>query len=171
MHASQVENPTKACQDEATCIESQSHCQDCLGTPLGRYARGRSLRMTVRAAFICSYEFAEHFFGVDGDEDAAAAGEDFILLVEDFGDVDVLAAVDADFPALDAQRFVERDGLEVFDRHLFGEGDDVVELVYLAHGVVEDGGDDAAVAVAGRSGVALAEAEIGRRRFGVLRRG
>jgi hypothetical protein len=35
----------------------------------------------------------------------------------------------------------------------------VVEFVYLAHGVVEDGGDDAAVAVAGRSGVALAEAE------------
>jgi hypothetical protein len=35
----------------------------------------------------------------------------------------------------------------------------VVKLVYLAHGVVEDTGDDAAVAVAGRSGVALAQAE------------
>ena len=46
-----------------------------------------------------------------------------------------------------------------FDRHLFGEGDDVVELVNLTHGVVEDAGYDAAVAVAGRSGVALAQAE------------
>ena len=35
----------------------------------------------------------------------------------------------------------------------------MVELVYLTHGVVEDAGYDAAVAVAGRSGVALAQAE------------
>ena len=55
---------------------------------------------------------------------------------------------------------MERDGLEVFDGHLAGEGDDVVELVHFAHGVVEDGGNDAAVAVAGRSGVAFAEAEV-----------
>ena len=105
------------------------------------------------------YVLREHFFGVDGDEGTAAAGEDFIFFVEDFGGVDVLAAVDADFPALDAQRFVQRDGLEIFDGHLFGEGNDVVELVDLAHGIVEDAGDDAAVAVAGRSGVTLAEAE------------
>jgi hypothetical protein len=65
----------------------------------------------------------------------------------------------SDFAAFDAQRFVQRDGLEVFDRHFAGESDDVMELVDLAHGVVEDAGDDAAVAVAGRSGVALAEAE------------
>ena len=34
-----------------------------------------------------------------------------------------------------------------------------MELVHFAHGVVEDAGDDSAVAVAGRSGVALAQAE------------
>ena len=78
------------------------------------------------------------------------------FLVQDFGLVDVLAAVDADFPALDAQRFLQRDGLQVFDGHFFGHRDHVAQLVDLAHGVVEDGGDDAAVAVAGRSGVALA---------------
>jgi hypothetical protein len=72
----------------------------------------------------------------------------------------VLATVDADFLALDVQRFVERYGLEILDCHLFGEGDHVVKLVHLAHGVVEDGGDNAAVAVAGRSGIALAEAEL-----------
>ena len=36
----------------------------------------------------------------------------------------------------------------------------MVEFVYFAHGVVEDAGDDAAVSVAGRAGVALAEAEF-----------
>ena len=111
----------------------------------------------VRSTF---HELREHFFGVDGDEGPSASGEDFVLLVQNFGDVDVLASVDTDFPALDLQRLVERDGLEIFDGHLFGEGDDVVKLVHLAHGVVEDGGDDAAVAVSGRSGVALAEAEF-----------
>jgi hypothetical protein len=35
-----------------------------------------------------------------------------------------------------------------------------MELIYLAHGVIEDAGDDASVAVAGRSGVALAQAEF-----------
>ena len=33
----------------------------------------------------------------------------------------------------------------------------MAELVHFAHGIVEDGGDDAAVTVAGRSGVPLAE--------------
>ena len=35
----------------------------------------------------------------------------------------------------------------------------MVKFVYFAHGVVEDAGDDAAVGVAGRSGVAFAEAK------------
>ena len=65
----------------------------------------------------------------------------------------------ADFPAFDAEWLVQGDRLEIFDRHFPGERDHVVEFVDLAHGVVEDAGDDAAVAVAGRSGVALAEAE------------
>src|SRR4029077_15528466 len=106
------------------------------------------------------YEFGEHFFGVDGDEGASAAGQDFVFLVTNFSCVDVLAALNADFPALDVQGLVQGDGFEVFDGHFLSEGDDVVELVDLAHGVVEDGGDDAAVAVAGGSGVALAEAEF-----------
>jgi hypothetical protein len=48
------------------------------------------------------YEFSEHLFGVDGDEGAATAGQDFVLFVQDLGHVDVLTTVDADFPALDA---------------------------------------------------------------------
>ena len=52
---------------------------------------------------------------------------------------------------------MKRDGLEVFDRHLFSQRDHVAQLVYLAHGVVKDGSDDPAVAMAGRSGITLAE--------------
>ena len=105
-------------------------------------------------------ELAEHFFGVDGDEGPAAAGQHFSVFVENLGHVDVPAAVHADLAAFHAQGFVERDGLDVLDGHLFGEGNDVAQLVDLAHGVVEDGGDDAAVAVSGRAGVAFAEAEF-----------
>ncbi len=70
------------------------------------------------------------------------------------------AAFHAHFFALDAQRLVEWDGLEIFDGHLLGEGDDVMQFVHFAHGIVENAGDDAAVAVAGRSGIALAKAEF-----------
>ena len=64
------------------------------------------------------------------------------------------------FAAFDAEGFVKRDWLEIFDGHLSRKGDDLMQLVYFSHGVVEDAGDDAAVAVARRSGVALAEAEV-----------
>ena len=53
------------------------------------------------------YIFGEHFFGVDGDEDAAAAGQDFVFVVQDFGGVDVGAALDFYFAAFDAERFVQ----------------------------------------------------------------
>jgi hypothetical protein len=72
----------------------------------------------------------------------------------------VLASLHAELAAFDAKRLMQGDGLEVFNGHLSREGDDVVELVYFAHRVVEDAGDDAAVGVAGRSGVALAEAKL-----------
>ncbi len=81
------------------------------------------------------------------------------MVVEDFGRVDMGASADFHFAAFDAEGFVQRDRLEIFHGHLAGEGDYVMELVYFAHGVVEDGGNDAAVAVAGRSGVAVGEPE------------
>jgi hypothetical protein len=106
------------------------------------------------------YVLCEHFLGIDGDEDAATAGQDFVFVVEDFGGVDVGASFLFYFAAFDAERLVERDGLEIFDGHFTGEGDDMMQLVDLAHRVVEDAGDDATVAVAGGSGVAAAEAEF-----------
>ena len=98
-------------------------------------------------------------FGIDGDEDSAAAGEDFVLVVQDFGGVDVGSSADFDLAAFDAQGLVQGDRLEVFDRHLPGKRDDMVQLVHLTHGVVEDAGDDAAVAVARWTDVTIAQAE------------
>ena len=65
----------------------------------------KCVRPASRAAFRVAHElslhiFGEHFFGVDGDEDASAAGQDFVLFVQDFGGVDVLAAVDSEFACL-----------------------------------------------------------------------
>jgi hypothetical protein len=48
----------------------------------------------------------EHLVGVDGDEDTLAAREDFVFFVEDFGDVDVLAAFYAKFAGFDVQRLL-----------------------------------------------------------------
>ena len=70
------------------------------------------------------------------------------------------APVPGDFAAFDAERLVQRDGLEIFDGHFARERNHLVQLIDLAHGVVEDAGDDAAVAVAGRSGIAVAEPEV-----------
>jgi hypothetical protein len=126
-----------------------------LPAPLQGRHRGAQAKF-VRSAF---HVFGKHSFGVDGDEDAAAAGQDLILFVEDFGYVNMAASPDLELASLDAQRLMQGYWLEVLDRHFAGEGDDVTQLIYLAHGVVEDAGDDAAVAVAGRSAVALAEAE------------
>jgi len=104
--------------------------------------------------------FGEHFFGIDGDEDSATAGEDFIFVVEDFGGVDVGASLNFYFAAFHAERLVKRNGLEIFDGHLASQSDHVMKLVYFSHGVVEDAGDDATMAVAGWSGVTLAEAKF-----------
>jgi len=116
--------------------------------------------MTPSSLYSSLYEFAKHFLRVNGNEGTTAAGEDFPLLVRDFGHVNVPAPVDADFPALDPQRRVKRHGLDVFNGHFFGQGDDLTELVYLAHGIVENAGDDASVAVARRARIPVAQIEI-----------
>src|SRR5271165_5752048 len=106
------------------------------------------------------HKFSKHLLGINGDKNSPAARQDFFFFVEDFRHVDVLPSVHADFPALDAQRLVKRHGLEILNRHFLGKGDNVAQLVHLPHGIVENRGDDAAVAVTGRTGVTLAQPEV-----------
>src|SRR5580698_5831433 len=103
--------------------------------------------------------FGEHLLRIDHDKDASAARKNFPFFIGDFGGVDVLAFLNRNFPAFDTQRLLQRHWLEVFNRHLAGERDNVAQFIDLAHSVVEDGGDDAAVAVAGRSAIALGQAK------------
>ena len=48
----------------------------------------------------------------------------------------------------------QRHGLEVLHIHVLGQGDYIAQLVYLAHGFIKDGGDNASVRVSGRAGEA-----------------
>ena len=80
----------------------------------------------------------------------------------------MLASANFDFASLDEERFVQGDRLEVLDRHLTRQGDDVAKLVYLTHGVVENSGDDSSVTVAWRASVAFAESEAADRHLAIL---
>lgn len=103
------------------------------------------------------HELGEHFVRVDGDEQALAFGQHFAFLVENFGGVGMIAPAHADFPRLDTQWFVQWNGLQIVDGDGRSQRDDVAKLIHLAHGFVEEGGDNAAVHVAGRAGIALTE--------------
>ena len=73
----------------------------------------------VGIASLALHKFPEHFLGINRNENSPAAGEDFTLLVQDFGFVDVLAAVDAYFPALHVKRLVQWHWLQILHRHFF----------------------------------------------------
>jgi len=88
-------------------------------------------------------------FFIDGDEEAFAAGEDGAVGALDFGLVEEFAAglsVGLCWPvevaADEDQRHIEWDGTKVVDLHMAGHGKDVEWAVELAHGFVEERGDD-----------------------------
>lgn len=102
----------------------------------------------------------EHLLGIDGDEDPFTAGENFAFGVLDFSGVEMAASANADFVGFDTQWFMKRHRFEIVHRDLRSQRDDVAQAVHFAHGVVEDGGDDAAVTVAGRADVAVVQAKL-----------
>src|SRR5579864_6196176 len=116
-------------------------------------SKGSSRRLSL-------HEFSEHLLWVDGDEDSLAAGQDLAFFVHNLRHVDVLAAVNDHFPALDPQRLMQRHWLQVFHGHLFRQRDYVTQLVHLAHRIVEDAGDDASVTVSRWARVAVAQVEL-----------
>jgi hypothetical protein len=125
---------------------------------LTRLHRGRDLLLRELVDRLLN-GLGKHAVRIDGDKQALAARQHLAFFVEYLRFISVPAALDFELARFDAQRLMERHGLEVIHSHLGSHGDDLAQLVYLAHGFVEDGGDDAAMAVSGRPGVALAEAE------------
>jgi hypothetical protein len=63
---------------------------------------------------------------------------------------------------------VQRDGLDIFDGHFRGDGYDLTKFAEFAHSVIENSGDDAAVAVSGWTGVTFAETEAAHEAFPFL---
>lgn len=101
----------------------------------------------------------EHVMRINHHEDAAAAGEKRALLIKDLGGAGQTASAFANLAGLNAQRLMERNWSNILNGHARGGGGLIAQFVQLTHGVVENGGDDSAVAVSGWSGVARAQLE------------
>jgi len=102
----------------------------------------------------------EDLFRIDGNKGGRATGQHFIVCVPDLAGVGVPPPFDALLLGADGERLAQRNGLEVFNLHGTGEGQHVAEFIHLAHGFVQDGGDNAAVRVARRSGVFTRQLEM-----------
>ena len=108
------------------------------------------------------------YFFVQCDEEAFAASQDGAVGTLEFGLVKELAVRGAvwlcgsvEMAGDEDERLVERGGAEVVDLHMTGHGEDVKRAVELAHGFVEERGDDSAVDVAGWALVHAVELDIG----------
>ncbi len=99
---------------------------------------------------------------VDGQEEGLGVGERCAIGGEEVGGVEEFAGAFATKVAGgEGEGGVERCGTEVVDGHVAGHGEEAEGTVELAHGFVEQGGDDAAVDVAGRALVEFGELDGG----------
>ncbi len=87
-------------------------------------------------------------------------GQHFPGGVTNCGSVQVLAAVHPELPAFDGEGRGQGNRQEVVDLHPAGKGDHVAQLVDLTHGLVKDGGDDAAMSVARRPDEAVLQLKV-----------
>ena len=93
------------------------------------------------------------------DEAALATGKEIALRVANLGDAETVAFAGVLLPAFGENFLVDGDGLAVLDGHFGGDGALAGQFGELAHGFIEDDGDDAAVSEASATGVIGAENE------------
>src|ERR1035437_873174 len=98
-----------------------------------------------RVAVLLLQILGEHAMRIDLDELRRTARQHLSFSIANLRGPVMFAAVDAHLPSFDNERFEQRYRLQVGDFHLTRQGNQTVQLVYLAHGFVEDGGDDASV--------------------------
>src|ERR1035437_3452417 len=103
-----------------------------------------------RVAVLLLQVLGEHAMRIDLDEPRRTARQHLSFSIANLGGPVMFAAVDAHLPAFDNERFEQRHRLQVGDFHLARQGNQIVQLVHLAHGFVEDGGDDASVGMGWR---------------------
>ena len=99
--------------------------------------------------------FSKHLLRVNGDEFPDAASENSSLLVTNLSHIGVYSSAYAALVAFNDERLAEWDRLQVLDRHLLSQSDDVSQFVHLSHGFIEHGSDDTTVRVSGRPNVAV----------------
>ena len=100
--------------------------------------------------------------GIDGEEEALGLNEEGAVRMVEGGGMEELAALAADVVAGEGEGDVQGTGAEVVNLQVSGHGQDVQGAVELGHGLIHQGGDDAAVDVAGRAFVQAGEIDCGR---------
>src|SRR5208337_4726313 len=134
--------------------------QSCYGhRQLPSCARLGQPRAAVPTLTSAVHKLCEHAVRIDRYEQTLTTRQHFPFLVQDLSHIDVLPALHLHFARFHPQGPVQGHGLQVVHGHLGGHRHHVTQFIHLAHGLVEDGCDNAAVAVSGRPGVALAQAE------------
>ena len=102
----------------------------------------------------------KHLFRINGDKRPCTPRQNFTLGIADLCHVDVAAAVHALLRTGDGKRLAQRHRLEIPDFHGSCERQHVAKLVYLAHGFIQDGGDNAPMRVARRPGIFARQLEM-----------
>lgn len=102
---------------------------------------------------------------VDYYEHAATTGKHGAFFISDFGNSRQPAPAFTGFPGLHMQGLIQRNRLEIIDSHLRRGSNDIPIFVQLAHGFIKNGGDDSAMAEAGRPGVPLSQPEAANKAF------
>ena len=97
---------------------------------------------------------------IDLDELAGADGQDDTVFIPNLSCVRILASALAHRPAFDHERVGQRHRLQILHFHPSRQGGDAAQLVYFAHCLVEDGGDDAAVRMSRRPDKARCQLEL-----------
>src|ERR1039458_2787036 len=140
----------------AELLPPPSQHRACRGPRCARLGRARA---PVPTRALAVHKSCEHFVRVDRYKQALTAGQHFPFFVQDLGHIDVLPSLYLNLARFHAQRLFQRHRLQVVHGHLGSHRHHMTQFVHLAHGFVEDGRDNAAVAVSRRSGVAPAQAE------------
>ena len=110
----------------------------------------------------------KHALWIYGDKRSLAASQDFIFPVKDLGDIRVPASAHPKLPGFHSKRLIQGHWPKVVHGDLRGERDDFAQLVHLTHRIVEDSGNDSAVAMARRAGIALAETKAAHEAVALL---
>src|SRR6202158_51748 len=105
------------------------------------------------------YKPRKHAARINRDEQAPTARQYFPFFVQDLGHIDVLPALHLNLARFHAQWLHQRHRLQVVHGNLGSQRHHVTQFVHLAHRFIENRRDNAAVAVSGRSVVALAQPE------------